>query len=134
MLNEVKKEVILGGKDAGLDYVYAFFMNCYHVYDWVLRSGYRSESDLGRLFANNPEMGLCRAVCNSAKHFVLRGGGITSTATQQAIYHGGSNRSRIQPIPGEHWVVVDDSGREHDMFTLADRCMSLWTEFLKPVP
>lgn len=133
LVKEVQREAILGGKDAGLDYVYAFFMNCYHVQDWVLRSGYRSKVELVEFFRRNVEMDLCRSICHSAKHFERNTGTVTSTATQQPIYSSGyPTGRRVQPIWGEHWMIVDDKHREHDMFELADRCMSLWMEFLRP--
>ena len=137
LLDEVPRRAAFLGADAGLDFVYAFFLNCYHVQDWVQRSGYRSKAQLAQLFGE-PEMELCRSICHSVKHFERDFGTVTSTASEQItvgwIGPVAEAKPQRQPFAGIRWVIKDEQGRSHDMFELADRCMELWTDFLRDAP
>jgi hypothetical protein len=117
-------------KDEALDDVYAFFLNCYHLRDWVIGSGFKSEADVNAYIRGNDDLALCRDICTGLKHFraepkraLFDSSWSTATVTV-AIFP-----ERREPIPGEHWVITTDRG-DVDMFDLADRCVAAWDSFL----
>src|SRR5437660_5290964 len=50
-----------------IDFVIAFFQNCYHLRDWVQSSRPDLSDQLASLFSNF-EMAACRDICNGFKH------------------------------------------------------------------
>jgi len=52
-----------------VDFMLAFFMNCYHLRDWLESSGAAASDDLQKLFDNDVNLSLCRDICNGSKHF-----------------------------------------------------------------
>src|ERR1041384_6786560 len=53
------------------DYIYAFFQNCYHLRDWLLKSRVVAKTDLDDLFRQHVELQICRDVCNGTKHMEI---------------------------------------------------------------
>jgi hypothetical protein len=120
-------------KEEALDDVFAFFMNCYHLRDWVVGSGFKSEADVDNYIRGNNDLALCRDICTGLKHFraepkraLFDSSWSTATVTLAAF------PERREPIPGEYWVITTDRG-EVDMFDLADRCVAAWDAFLTVV-
>lgn len=119
-------------KDEALDDVFAFFMNCYHLRDWIIGSGFKSELEVDNYIRSNSDLSLCRDVCVGLKHFRAERkralfDSSWSTATVSVSYT--SLPARLEPIPSEHWVITTDRG-DVDMFDLADRCVAAWDRFL----
>src|SRR5713101_4770543 len=117
-------------KDEALDDVFAFFMNCYHLRDWVIGSGFKAEADVDAYIRGNDDLALCRDICTGLKHFraepkraLFDSSWSTATVTVAAF------PERREPIAGEYWVITTDRGRV-DMFDLADRCVAAWDSFL----
>ena len=126
-------------KDEALDDVFAFFLNCHHLTDWVVESGYRSEVSTYAFVNSHFELRLCAHLANGHKHFRLqprRGVDTTlSTATVSApmVWLAVDDSVRVippQPEPGKNWMVTSFTG-DIDMFELADKCLELWRDFLK---
>ena len=124
-------------KADALDFVFAFFMNCYHLRDWVIGSGFKPEADVDAFIRGNPDMALCRDICNGLKHFRIHAKGASapnwstatmfpSTTTVPAVPVPVPGR---EPIPDERWEIT--TGTDNiDMFDLADRCLAAWDRFL----
>ena len=57
------------------DDVYAFFMNCYHLKDWIKKDPAAAsvENIVENYITNNPELSLCADICNGLKHFHFNG-------------------------------------------------------------
>ena len=117
-------------KDEALDDVFAFFMNCYHLRDWVIGSGFKAEADVDAYIRGNDDLALCRDICTGLKHFraepkraLFDSSWSTATGTVAML------PSRREPIPGEHWVITANRG-DMDMFDLGDRCVAAWDAFL----
>jgi len=106
-----------------------FFESCYHLADWVTKSGHPKSAAVKRFIDDHPEMRLCRQLCNASKHFELRGGSSMRTDAQEVYVDGVKQRP-----PAEKWIVIDDDGREWEMFDLAHRCVRLWDSFLETRP
>lgn len=123
-LKDVPMVVQHEGREAGLDFIDAFFESCYHLKDWVKRSGHPKAVEVEQFINDHPEMRLCRQLCNASKHFELYGEGSMRTDAQEIFVNGVK-----QPPPAERWVVIDDDGREWEMFELAKSCMARWDRF-----
>jgi len=117
-------------KDEALDDVFAFFMNCYHLRDWVIASGFKSGAEVDRYIRGNNDLALCRDICTGLKHYRAKSKRAlfdstwsTATVTMTAF------PERREPIPGEYWVITTERG-DVDMFDLADRCVAAWDRLL----
>ena len=55
-------------KEEALDEVFAFFMSCYHLRDWVIGSGLKTEADVDGYIRSNNDLALCRDMCTGLKH------------------------------------------------------------------
>ena len=52
-----------------MDIYLAFFMNCFHLYDWIKNSGVMSKKELGKFFfEEKSHMSICHDICIGAKH------------------------------------------------------------------
>jgi hypothetical protein len=124
-----------------LDDVYAFFMNCYHLRDWIINSGFRKKEDVDAFIAATPELQLCADICNGLKHFRLDpkralSAPTWSTASEVTFSFPPGVSSFIpgvadQPasISGPRWAFTTD-GAAIGMFELADKCVGAWDRFL----
>ena len=105
-----------------------FFMDCFHVKDWLkndpaLSLGNRPE----KYVEDTPDLLLCADLCNGSKHLAMK------------PYQGGGGY-RVDPLTrmstgaiedGTHLaVVVPGAGRTEDALDLAGRCLSAWRRFL----
>ena len=120
-----------------LDLIYAFFMNCYHLRDWLIRSGAATKDDVDDHIDHSDALRWCRDICNGMKHFKLDADKRTTTyqswttASESKVVVSGSP-DRPEPVAGFYWSFVDPpTGTTRDMFQLADACMKDWATFLK---
>jgi hypothetical protein len=119
-------------KAVALDEVFAFFMNCYHLADWVETSGTKTPQEVEAFIGQSEPMQLCRDVCNGLKHSRLYGTATNPnwSTTASYFYEYERTESGLQQVrEGAHWVFVTDHG-ERDMFHLADQCVAAWRRFL----
>ncbi len=127
-------------KAEALDDVYAFFMNCYHLRDWIIKSEFRDRADVDAFIDGNLALSLCRDICNGLKHFRIDPARASSapnwsTATTfQSVVSGSTPAVPVpapgrEPIPDERWDIT--TGTDNiDMFELADACLAAWDRFL----
>jgi hypothetical protein len=54
--------------DDDWDVVYAFFINAYHLGDWMIVDGVATKEEWHRFVSDHFELGLCRDLCNGVKH------------------------------------------------------------------
>jgi hypothetical protein len=54
-----------------LDFYIAFFQSCYHMRDWLIKSGAMERDRIDELISSNTNMRLCRDICNRSKHLTL---------------------------------------------------------------
>jgi hypothetical protein len=107
------------------DLVYAFFLNCYHLKDWIKADpALATLGDVEAFINGSPALRLCADICNASKHFELT--------------RPRSNESPAVGIPnllvGRKSVVlryeVETNSGPIDSFELAERCMVAWSKFL----
>jgi hypothetical protein len=125
--HNLPEDIAFEAKALALDEVFAFFMNCFHLGDWLIESGAKSAADVHRFFDTTPCMQLCRDVCNGLKHYRL------DTWRQPAPEnpHWSTTASVMTEMPPEptHWYFVGTKGW-FDMFITADECVAAWEKFL----
>lgn len=112
------------------DIVYAFFMNCYHLGDWIINSTSLKENDINIFVSSHKEMQICRSLCFGSKHLIDKKtpfGRQPEIARQDISLRIGGD----QPVETAmtFWVRVNDS--DYNAFETATKCLRLWEEFLK---
>jgi len=117
-----------------LDDVYVFFMNCYHLRDWIINSGFRSRADVDSFIAATPDLALCADICNGLKHFRLKRAvspsNITWSTASMVTYSYRPGTRELEPGSGQEQWVFTTEGTHVDMFDLADKCVAAWDRFL----
>ena len=127
------------------DFIYAFFINCYHLRDFLEHGGIIPKKVVDKLFEENVEMQICRDICNESKHCILDspsiGVRIPNKNRKSANSWAGvclikeydpfqeilKNDNHIKNIK----CVVLAKGIKYDVFELADKCLKLWENLFK---
>jgi hypothetical protein len=111
------------------DDMLAFFMNCYHLKDWIKND--ISDTSLNAAVEDyinqNACLKLCADICNGAKHLNLthsRFGEGTSIRTEVHL-----DESLENPPVIRKWYITSDSGQIFDSFDIATQCVQKWVEF-----
>ena len=119
-------------KDDLTDFLFTFFQNCYHFREWLEYGGI-PKADLEALFRANPELGICRDICNVTKHFSL----LTPPNQEFELsflqeYCPPNNSYFRDGWYGEDakLIVVTDE-KNYDLRELAYQCLEIWKAFLK---
>ena len=117
--------------DNYVDEIYAFFMNCYHLKDWIRKDAAvpAAVRDAVEDYIDaNRALRLCADICNSLKHVTLtkpRSGESPSFGRKRYRFALGSGAPRIGLT-----YEIDASGGKTDAFTLAGECIAAWDAFL----
>lgn len=131
--------------------MYNFFMNCYHLKDWLKMNDKIKFSDVENLFDENNGnfyMKICADLCNGIKHMVAdrrsrldenmkieRGSLITVPLTANIIANSENikNPEKIKPVGVRSelvcWVSVNN--KTYNVFDIATQCMDKWDKYLK---
>ena len=116
--------------DYYFDDMVAFFQNCFHLRDWLMKDGFQSAK-----IAKTPEEyvrdTLCLAICadlaNTTKHMNLRHRPKSGDEPKRA------NRS-MSVTMGSPVVIlkanIEHNGKMIDAFELSTECMSAWSAYL----
>lgn len=114
-----------------LDIAYAFFLNCYHLKDWIKNdpTAEISDDDVENHITDNQCLSICADICNGLKHLRLDR---PRSDQEPKIGAGelydtvgsGENSRRV------HWYVDTIKGML-DPFELATECVEKWKEFLR---
>lgn len=110
------------------DCALAFFINCYHLRDWLARSGEVSQLRLDELFRDSFALRVCADLANIAKHYDLTN---TPRLTRQLSI------ACEYADPGYGWfgdrarLTVLSDGQKLDLLELTAACEVEWVSFLK---
>ena len=119
------------------DDVYAFFMHCYHLKDWVKNdTSVKTRmtnigTDVERFISESEALSLCADLCNSLKRLELKrsSGGERRTfglkQYRQRVGLGSSSSIRLE------WLVERNVKPAIDAFELATECIAEWDKFLQ---
>jgi hypothetical protein len=113
------------------DDVFAFFLNCYHLKDWIkndsMATKFMSEKVEG--FVNNsPSLSICADLCNGLKHLTVdrsRSGQSPHFGEKtQRVYY---NQTPIMVCQG--YTIIAGS-KTFDAFDVAFQCLMDWHRFI----
>lgn len=118
--------------DTYVDDIYAFFINCYHLKDWIANdpsSPFREAvKDFGR---DSPNFQICRDLCIGAKHLAVNDP--SSSLPEKKL---GRKHWDFTPGQGKSLIklriFVGTAPAEKDAFEIAENCMKEWEAFLSP--
>jgi hypothetical protein len=115
-----------------LDDVIAFFINCYHLKDWIKNDpAATSVADKVEAYINNNlELSLCADICTSMKHlefnrnYLPRSGGKVSWNKKDVKLKVGSGERIIATK-----YRLDTKLGPRDAFDIATKCIEAWDKF-----
>ena len=113
------------------DDVYAFFMNCYHLKDWIKNdpTAFALSAKVETFISNVPEMALCADICNGLKHLVLtKPRSPENPRFGKRLFKVGVG---TQPTTIDVEYTIDTESGPIDAFNLATKCMEAWQAFLR---
>lgn len=126
--------------DYQVDCIYAFFINCYHLKDWLLHSKVVDKSKINGFIKKNKEMKICRDICNGIKHLSLTNPSIGHNIKCDCGWHGVTLHreydsfqevlKNANPLQNATYTVLADF-EKFNVFELADRCVELWKNFME---
>ena len=112
------------------DEVYALFLNCPHLKDWIKndKSVGAAAEKVEEFIDNNKELSLCADICNGIKHLRL-----TRTRSGQDPRFG--KRKFNLGLGGPETTIsvkysIDISTGPVDAFELATKCLQAWENFI----
>ena len=113
------------------DEVYAFFLNCYHLKDWIKNdpfSGVLSQT-VEDYVTKSEALSLCADICNGLKHLtVTRPRSKKDPQFGKSLFKLGVGQ---EPTTiAVEYTITTNSG-DIDAFKLAEECMEAWKNFLK---
>lgn len=115
-----------------LDEIYAFFLNSYHLKDWIMNDDTvppATQALVEEFISTTYSLALCADICNSLKHLRLkrsRSGTAPAFGAKKFSLHLGPGIPRSISLKYE---VVTDRGAL-DAFGLATDCVRAWKSFL----
>lgn len=118
------------------DVVYAFFIFCYHLKDWIKNDNTLSSNIKDKIedfVTKNKCLGICGDICNGVKHLALdksRGGEYGEIKTKKvfAEYAGGTSLNVKIKF---NVFTKSPRGKQIDAFDLATESLKKWEEFIK---
>lgn len=124
--------------DNYIDEIYAFFLNCYHLKDWI-----RHDPAVLPVFATDNavkaaiegavnadrSLKLCADICNSLKHLRLTQRERSGESPIFGAKHFALSLGAEPPTISLKYVVDTTSGPE-DAFQIATDCVKAWDSFL----
>jgi len=113
------------------DEVYAFFVNCFHLKDWIKNdeSVEVEAKEIEEFVKNNKELNLCRDICHGIKHLKLT----TPRSGQDPKFGLREFNLRLGKSPTTISVkyTIDTSSGPIDAFELATKCLQAWESFIQ---
>ena len=106
-----------------------FFVECFHVMDWIENDASAVGLDVRAYVRAMPDLALAQDICNGAKHLVLTRPRPKPTPTVRAKSFD-VDTTRPRDIVLRTHLAVEVSGQMIDGFDLADRCVVAWRDFL----
>jgi len=113
------------------DDVYSFFMNCYHLKDWIRNDPTVASvaNKVEEYINNNLDLKLCADLCNSLKHLCLnenihppRSREDPRFGKKSALYDIAKNSIKFN-------YTIDTLSGNRDAFDIATKCIEAWDKF-----
>jgi len=108
-----------------VDLLFAFFLNCWHLYDWLKNSNALPTLLLDEFFRNDETMRICYDICIGAKHLRIDRPKAGLSALVRGVEYMGE---KIGEVPTQLFLF---KGGTQSLTILADVCMSKIEGFLR---
>ena len=121
--------------DMGCEYyrdeTYSFFVNCYHLKDWLINDSDfpGGQTDVENYINAHQELQLCADICNAHKHLRLDKPPRSTENPRVGDQKINLNLKDGEPTIKIKFTIYTVSG-PRDAFELATRCLELWKEFV----
>lgn len=117
------------------DEVVSFFIHCYHIKDWVvsLSKININGAEIDTFINSHEELKICADFCNGEKHCRLERN--KRTGSQPHLAYREYRVSHYTPASGKpssykaSYKIIS-GGHRYDARDLAERCLSLWGEYI----
>ncbi len=109
------------------DTLFSCLQNIFFLKDWLLNDSEISSSELNHFINSNPEMGLCRDICNGTKHFEINH---PSVDAEFSIIREYDPFHDVWNTP-EYFIVILAGGEKYQPFDLINKCIDIWNKFLR---
>lgn len=133
MLEKAKRELARFEETASVDHVFNFLISANHLRDFAGCDPKIPDAAL-KAFMGEPDIQLCAALANKAKHFKLRlkpGRPDPDTFHFDHTLSGGMALSGGMKLStGHEWLLVTAPGVEQEFRPLAHRIVASWVRFL----
>ena len=125
------------------DEIHAFFINCYHLKDWLRKSNKEKYFDVGTLFnekSGKLHMKICADFCNGSKHVeagrtakIDKNTKIAKKSVkiclQEPLSLKKSYKPNLPPIVVLNYSI-EVNGNYYDAFDIATKCITEWEKYL----
>lgn len=110
-----------------IDFLWAFFLNCYHLRDYLKLTSDIPESSLNQLFEQHLTMRIVRDLANGFKHLLL------TRVPEDPRFSVGLEYNYFECELGGESICwdVDVNGQKFDLFDLAEEAVRIWRDFLE---
>jgi hypothetical protein len=110
------------------DEVYAFFLNCYHLKDWLIEDNAVPAQEVEDFINDCDELKLCADICNAIKHLVLHKkprSGVQPEFTKKDV------SLTLGPEPADVSIqyTIETAHGPIDAFDIAKKNMEAWETF-----
>ena len=121
------------------DFAHAFFVECYHLRDWLIGAKISCHV-VDDFVCGNDSLAACHGLCNGVKHFKLKSVKpgehyrefvVTRDGIEGGSSTGLSGSMKWKPsglVPGDY--MVDTSRGAFEVQSLADQCVAVWEAFI----
>ena len=126
------KSVTTDLNEGHLDFVHAFFLNCFHLKDWIRVSHPELTKKLDDLFAAHFELGACRDLANGYKHKSICRPSHEADFNLYKEYDHFMAEANPSRSPIQYCLAFADGTdvRKFDLFEFIGRCLGLWEAFV----
>jgi hypothetical protein len=113
------------------DFIFAYFICCYHLRDWLIVSYPSLQNDIDQFIHKSVELQICHDICNGLKHSSL------DRPKRDADFNIYREFDHCAQECGENPIkyrVASGDGhefRKYALFDLAEKCMEAWRSFLE---
>jgi len=114
------------------DEIYSFFINCYHLRDWMLKDKTltitKKDAKLKEFIDNSNQMKICHDICIGLKHLEITSPKIDKK-TQFGSRHYNLTLGGNKPVLSVKYCIRC-KGQTFDAFSLATECIKEWNNFI----
>lgn len=132
MLSKAQREYQRLTKSVNIDNIFNFFVTTYHIRDYIENTNFVEKSVIDDFF-KDPELQICRDLCNKGKHLFLDNRA-HDPALKTHIWKGCMGGAPLGTLPlGSYgkWVLFCGDGQEVAVESLARSVLVKWERFFE---